>query len=39
MKPKKNSYPPVNVGSSFMLVILVILCMVVFAMLSLSGAL
>ena len=38
MKPKKNSYPPVNVGSSFMLVILVILCMVVFAMLSLSGA-
>lgn len=39
MKPKKSSYPPVNVGSSFMLVILVILCMVVFAMLSLSGAL
>lgn len=39
MKIKKNSYPPVNVGSSFMLVILVILCMVVFAMLSLSGAL
>lgn len=39
MKQKKNSYPPVNVGSSFMLVILVILCMVVFAILSLSGAL
>lgn len=39
MKPRKNSYPPVNVGSSFMLVILIILCMVVFAVLSLSGAL
>ena len=25
MKPKKNSYPAVNIGSSFMLVILIIL--------------
>ncbi len=39
MKPKKNSYPAVNIGSSFMLVILIILSMVIFAVLSLSGAL
>ena len=39
MKPKKNAYPAVNIGSSFMLVILIILSMVIFAVLSLSGAL
>lgn len=39
MKPKKKSYPAVNIGSSFMLVILIILSMVIFAVLSLSSAL
>lgn len=39
MRQRKTSYPPVNVGSSFMLVILIILSMVIFAVLSLSGAL
>ena len=37
-KNKKNSYPPVNLGTSFMLVIFIILCMVIFSVLSLSSA-
>lgn len=39
MKTRKTSYPPVNIGASLMLVIFIILCMVVFAVLSLSSAL
>lgn len=38
MKTKKQSYPPLQIGTSFMLVIFIILCMVVFAVLSLSTA-
>ena len=36
MKDKKFSYPPVQIGASFMLLIFVILCMITFAVLSLS---
>ena len=36
MKEKKTSYPPIIIGTSFMLVLFIILCMVVFAILSLS---
>ena len=39
MKEKKVSYPPINIGTSFMLVIFILLCMVSFAILSLSSAL
>lgn len=39
MKEKKSSYPPINIGTSFMLVIFILLCMVIFAILSLSSAL
>lgn len=39
MKEKKASYPPINLGTSFMLVIFILLCMVIFAVLSLSSAL
>lgn len=39
MTSKKTSYPPVNLGTSLMLVVFIILCMIVFAVLSLSGAL
>lgn len=39
MKSQKTSYPPINMGTSFLLVIFIILCMVIFAVLSLSGAL
>lgn len=39
MKEKKSSYPPINMGTSFMLVIFILLCMVIFAILSLSSAL
>ena len=39
MKYEKTSYPPINIGTSLMLVIFIILCMVIFAVLSLSGAL
>lgn len=39
MNRKKFSYPPINMGTSFLLVIFIILCMVVFAVLSLSSAL
>lgn len=39
MTTKKSSYPPINIGTSFMLVIFIILCMVIFAVLSLSSAL
>ena len=39
METKKTSYPPINIGTSFLLVIFIILCMVIFAVLSLSGAL
>ena len=38
MKVKKESYPPINMGISFMLVIFITLCMVVFAVLSFSTA-
>lgn len=39
MQEKKYSYPPINIGTSFMLVIFILLCMVIFAVLSLSNAL
>ena len=39
MREKKASYPPINIGTSFMLVIFILLCMVIFAVLSLSNAL
>ena len=39
IKVKKTSYPPFNMGISLMLVIFIILCMVVFSVLSLSTAL
>lgn len=38
MKIKKQSYPPITMGISFMLVIFITLCMIVFAVLSLSTA-
>lgn len=38
MKNKKHTYPPFNIATSFMLVIFIILCMVVFSVLSLSNA-
>lgn len=39
IKVKKTSYPPVNMGISLMLVVFIVLCMVVFSILSLSTAL
>ena len=39
MRGKKAVYPPFNIGTSFMLVIFILLCMVIFAVLSLSSAL
>lgn len=39
MKRKKSSYPPINMGTSFLLAIFMILCMIIFAVLSLSSAL
>ena len=39
MSIKKDSHPPLNPGISFLLVIFVILCMVIFSALSLSSAL
>lgn len=39
MREKKSTYPPINIGTSFMLVIFILLCMVIFAVLSLSSAL
>ncbi len=36
MKETKTSYPPIIIGTSFMLVLFIILCMVVFSILSLS---
>ena len=38
MKTKKIAYPPIQIGTSFMLVIFLTLCMVIFAVLSLSSA-
>lgn len=38
MKIKKHSYPPIHVGTPLMLVIFIILCLVIFSVLSLSGA-
>ena len=38
MKTKKSSYAPMNIGISLMLVVFIILCMVIFAVLSLSSA-
>ena len=35
---KKHVLPPVNIGTSFMLVTFIILCMVIFSVLSLSSA-
>lgn len=39
MKIRKISYPPINIGTSLMLVIFLVLCMVIFAALSFSSAL
>lgn len=39
MKSRKFSYPPIHIGTSLLLVILIALCMVVFSVLSLSCAL
>lgn len=39
MRGKKAVYPPINIGTSFMLVIFILLCMVIFAVLSLSSVL
>jgi len=39
IKTRKTSYPPINIGTSFMLMIFIVLCMVIFATLSFSGAL
>ena len=38
MKNRKFSYPPLQIGTSFMLLIFVILCMVTFSVLSLSSS-
>lgn len=38
MKTKKSSYPPINIGTSFLLVIFIVLCMIIFSALSLSSA-
>ena len=38
IKTRKISFPPVTIGTSFMLVIFMILCMVIFSVLSLSSA-
>lgn len=38
-KIRKSSYPPINIGTSFMLMIFIILCMIIFAVLSFSSAL
>lgn len=38
MKDKKFSYPPVQIGASFLLLIFVVLCMITFSVLSLSSA-
>lgn len=35
---KKHVLPPVNIGTSFMLVTFIILCMIIFSVLSLSSA-
>jgi hypothetical protein len=39
MNKKNGSYPVVHIGTSFLLVIFIILCLVTFAVLSLSSAL
>ena len=39
IKAKKTSYSPINMGISLMLVVFIVLCMVVFSVLSLSTAL
>ncbi len=39
MSTKKTSYPPIHIGTSFLLVIFIILCMIIFSVLSLSSAL
>ncbi|MBQ7926900.1 MAG: hypothetical protein IJ335_11500 [Lachnospiraceae bacterium] len=38
MKPKKNQFSYINIGAASLLVIFVILCLAIFATLSLSGA-
>lgn len=38
-KEKRQSYPGSQIGTSFLLVVFIILCLVIFATLSLSGAL
>lgn len=35
---KKNTYPPITLGTSLMFIIFIILCMVLFSVLSLSNA-
>ena len=37
LKPRKKPYPPINIGTSFMLIIFIVLCLVVFSVLSLSS--
>ena len=39
IKVKKTSYPPVNMGISLMLVVFIVICMIIFSILSLSTAL
>lgn len=38
IKYKKNTYPPITLGTSLMFVIFIILCMVLFSVLSLSNS-
>lgn len=38
-KDKKRTYPGIQIGTSFMLIVFIILCLVIFATLSLSGSL
>ena len=36
---RKTSYPPITIGTSFLLIAFIILCMIIFSVLSLSSAL
>ena len=38
-KVRKTSYPPINIGTSLLLITFIILCMIIFSVLSLSSAL
>ncbi|MDD3402354.1 MAG: hypothetical protein PHQ72_03205 [Hespellia sp.] len=39
MNKERRSYPVIHIGTSFLLVIFIVLCLVIFAVLSLSSAL